>query len=265
MNILEEICIKKKESVSKSKKIISESSLLEEIKKKDPVKGFKKSLSISVENGFPGIIAEIKKGSPSKGIIKEDFNPARIAQEYSKGGASCISVLTDTPYFYGKNQDAIDVIKAVEIPVIRKDFMISEYQILETRALGCDCVLLILSILDDYQLKTLYDLSISLKMDVLIEAHSELEIERVQPYRNALIGINNRNLKNFSTDINNTIRLASKLPADTEIICESGISSLKDINYIASKGVNRFLIGEYLMKQKNIEKELSAITSIKIG
>ncbi len=232
------------------------------IKDLDKTLPFKKKLNQTLKLNKPAIIAEVKKASPSKGIIKSDYDPIKIAKLYEKGGASCISVLTDTPFFLGKNEDLVKIKENTNLPILRKDFILSEYQIIESRAIGSDCILLILSILTDYMCNKLLDLAKSYEMDVLVEVHDEYELDRAIKLDNILLGINNRNLKNFSVNLDNTINLALNVPNSHEIICESGITSLNDLRYILSKGIKRFLIGEFLIRQNNIESVTKSLCSL---
>ncbi len=264
MSILHKICKLKKEHINKKKLLISINELEKKALKAKQTRGFKKALSSSVSRGNPAIIAEIKKGSPSKGIIANIFNPKKIALNYKEGGVTCLSVLSDTPFFYGSDQDILDVRNTVDLPILRKDFILTEYQVYETRALGCDCILLILAILDDNTLKSLYTLSLELGMDVLLEIHDQSELYRALNFDKVMIGINNRNLNDFSVDINNTIVLYNDIPKSFDVISESGVSSKEDVIYTINSGIDRFLIGEYFMRKKNPIKAIKEITTIRL-
>ena len=204
------------------------------------------------------IIAEIKKASPSKGVIRADFDVASIAQIYEAHGASCLSVLTDTLYFQGLPEN-IAIAKAhSSLPVLRKDFIIDEYQIYESRTLGADCILLIVALLDDQQLLDYCTLAQELKMAVLVESHTQEEFERALVLPTPLMGVNNRDLHTFKTDIEISIRLSQLLPSDKTLICESGINTSEDIQYLQAHCIHKFLIGESLMRAPDIGRKLDA-------
>ena len=246
--MLTKIISTKRNEISQRKKDIPLSSLEGRIKSIPSPRGFKKSLLGSIERGVPAIIAECKKASPSKGVICQNYDPADIANQYEIGGASCISVLTDTDYFQGANQDLEAVKRACSLPILRKDFMIDPYQIVESRNLGADCILLIVACLSISQIKELSSLSYSLGMDVLIEAHNVEELEIAITIPDAIIGINNRNLKTFETDINTSIELRKQIPDSKLLVTESGIVSSEDIEALRENGINSFLVGEAFMK-----------------
>ena len=216
---------------------------------------FYKNLIKKSKNNY-GIIAEVKKASPSKGILRENFSPVEISKAYKEGGASCLSILTDQKFFKG-DLKYINLIKDnVDLPILRKDFIIDPIQIFESKINGADCILLIVACLEPKQMKTLYDLALSLKLDVLIEVHDLHELDlclKLDPY---LIGINNRNLKNMKTTIDTSIEIAQKVPNDILIVSESGINSREDLDYLSSNGINCFLIGETFMKSNNIKNKL---------
>ncbi len=216
---------------------------------------FYKNLSNKSKNNY-GIIAEVKKASPSKGILRENFSPVEISKAYKEGGASCLSILTDQIFFKGDLR-YINLIKdKVDLPILRKDFIIDPIQVFESKVNGADCILLIVACLEPKQMKTLYDLALSLKLDVLIEVHDLHELDlclKLDPY---LIGINNRNLKNMKTSIDTSIEIAQKVPNDILIVSESGINSREDLDYLSSNGINCFLIGETFMKSYNIKNKL---------
>lgn len=204
----------------------------------------------------PSIIAEIKKASPSKGLIRADFDVAKIARIYEQSGVSCLSVLTDQDFFQG-NPDYLALAKAnSKLPILRKDFIIDSYQIHESLALDADCILLIVALLDDQQLIDYCQLALSLGMAVLVESHSLDEFERALRLPTPLMGVNNRSLHTFKTDINTSIELAKYLPEDKILISESGINTRSDINFMQNAGINRFLIGESLMREKDIAAKL---------
>ena len=221
----------------------------------DRTRGFAEHLRQSSAAGT-AIIAEVKKGSPSKGIIREDFDPVAIACSYERGGASCLSVLTDEHYFYG-SLDYLGQIRAqVDLPLLRKDFIIDPYQVFQARVAGADAILLIVSALDDQQLLELAQLATELQLDTLLEVHDGAELERALSLPVDLIGINNRNLQTFVTDLGVTERLAQKIPAAQLAIAESGIHSRADIERLQRAGAGAFLIGESLMRESDIEGKL---------
>lgn len=253
MNTLEKICADKREHVAQKKARTSEAELIQRIAGVEKPRGFTAALrSASKGNGI-GIIAEIKKASPSKGLIRENFAPPVLAREYQAGGATCISVLTDTPYFQGEDSFLMAARGACTLPVLRKDFMIDAYQITESRALGADCILLIMAALSDAQAKELEDAAFDLGMDVLIEVHDEEELERALTHlRSPLLGVNNRNLKTLEVDLATSESLSARIPDDRIRICESGISTPADIARMKESGFQCFLIGESLMRQQDV-------------
>ena len=212
------------------------------------VRDFAGSLQKRIEIGDPAVIAECKKASPSKGLIRAHYDPAQIARSYSEGGATCLSVLTDERYFQGSDAHLVAARAACELPVIRKDFVIDSYQVYEARTLGADCILLIVACLDDRSLSELADVAANLGMDVLVEVHDRVELERALRIRTRLIGINNRDLKRFVTDITTTIGLLSDVPDDRLVITESGINTMDDIASLRARDVNAFLVGEAFMR-----------------
>ena len=205
---------------------------------------FKKSL----QNKAEAIIAEIKKASPSAGIISDNFDPVSKSKEYESFGASALSILTEEDYFLGNIQYLKDVKATTSLPILRKDFIVDEYQIYESKLIGADCILLIASILNDEELKNFSEIAERLKLDYIIEVHDEEELQRVQHFSNAIIGVNNRNLKTFDVDINNSVELKKIFEGENIFIAESGIKSKKDIEYLQQHNINVFLIGESLMK-----------------
>ena len=194
------------------------------------------------------IIAEIKKASPSAGIISDNFDPVSKSKEYESFGASALSILTEEDYFLGNIQHLIDVKAITSLPILRKDFIVDEYQIYESKLIGADCILLIASILNDEELKNFSEIAERLKLDYIIEVHDEEELQRVKHFSNAIIGVNNRNLKTFDVDINNSVELKKIFEGENIFIAESGIKSKKDIEYLQQHNINVFLIGESLMK-----------------
>ena len=205
------------------------------------------------------IIAEIKKASPSKGIFRKDFAPVDIAQSYEKCGASCISILTDEPSFQGKNEDLIAVRENSNIPILRKEFIFDEIQVYESRSIGSDCILIIMAALTNKEASFIESKALELGMDVILEIHNQEELDRALCMNSRLIGINNRDLNSFQTDLITTLNLAKQIPNDYTVISESGIFTRKDIELIMGCGVNSFLIGENFMKSKNIKNEFSKL------
>jgi indole-3-glycerol phosphate synthase len=251
-DVLERICADKREEVARRKKRTPLSHLVESAGRARPARRFREALARASAIGY-GLIAEIKRASPSKGIIRTDFDPARLARAYARGGATCLSVLTDTPYFEGADDHLIAARAAVELPVLRKDFMLEPYQIVESRALGADCVLLIMAALDDAMARDMENAAYSQGMDVLIEVHNEAELERALALRSPLIGINNRDLKTLKTDTATTLRLAPLVPDDRMVVAESGLYTRADLDAMAAAGARCFLIGESLMRQDDVE------------
>ena len=213
-----------------------------------PTRGFAAALERRVGRGNPGIVAEIKRASPSKGLIRDDFDAAWIAQSYEAGGAACLSVLTDQQFFQGGPEYLQAARDACTLPVIRKDFIISEYQVVEARAMGADALLLIVAALDDGQMRELNAQALELGLDVLVEVHDEQELERALRIEPRLLGVNNRDLNTFTTDLETTARLARLVPESALLVSESGIHTADNVAFIQSLGVNAFLIGEAFMK-----------------
>ena len=260
-NILQEIVKYKKVEIEESKKLISKESLEKEIKSAPHSKSFLGELVKKNEEGKAGIIAEVKKASPSKGVIRENFNHLQIARDYEKGGAACLSILTDNPSFQGSSQYLKDIRGITNLPILRKDFMIDVYQVYESRSWGADCILMIMKILDNKDLSKLVSVSKDLGMDILFEINSQEELERLLPFNPKMIGINNRNLENFETDIKNSIKIKKNIPDDILVISESGINNTEDIIHLGDHNINNFLIGESLMRSNNISVELNKLVN----
>ena len=251
-DILARICADKREHIAQIKRHRPLSAVLEAAYRCGPARGFADSLATRAAEGEYGLIAEIKRASPSKGLIRSDFVPARIARAYQEGGATCLSVLTDTPYFEGTDDHLVAARAAVDLPVLRKDFIIDPYQIVESRALGADCILLIMAILDDAMAREFEELAYTHGMDALIEVHDEAELERALALESPLIGINNRDLKSFAIDTETTRALAPKIPAGRVVISESGLTEPEDLVAMKEAGVTCFLIGESLMREEDV-------------
>ena len=245
MNILDEIVAKTKSKLEEKKQGLS----LEELSSKIDFENLKETnFKKSLQNKAEAIIAEIKKASPSAGIISDNFDPVLKSKEYESFGASALSILTEEDYFLGNIQYLMDVKATTSLPILRKDFIVDEYQIYESKLIGADCILLIASILNDEELKNFSEIAERLKLDYIIEVHDEEELQRVQHFSNAIIGVNNRNLKTFDVDINNSVELKKIFEGENIFIAESGIKSKKDIEYLKQHNINVFLIGESLMK-----------------
>ena len=245
MNILDEIVLKTKSKLEEKKQRLS----LEELSSKIDFENLKETnFKKSLQNKAEAIIAEIKKASPSAGIISDNFDPVLKSKEYESFGASALSILTEEDYFLGNIQYLMDVKATTSLPILRKDFIVDEYQIYESKLIGADCILLIASILNDEELKNFSEIAERLKLDYIIEVHDEEELQRVKHFSNAIIGVNNRNLKTFDVDINNSVELKKIFEGENVFIAESGIKSKKDIEYLQQHNINVFLIGESLMK-----------------
>ena len=249
--ILEKIKAYKLEEVAAAKAEVPLESLEAGAREAGPVRGFAEALRHAAQQGY-GLIAEIKKASPSKGLIRADFDPATLAQAYADGGAACLSVLTDTPSFQGAKEFLPQAREACDLPVLRKDFMYDPYQVVEARALGADCILIIMASVEDAQAAELEDAAMSWDMDVLIEVHNETELERAALLKSPMIGINNRDLNTFETTLDTTRHLSKLVPTDRMIVCESGLATREDLADMARYGARSFLIGETLMRSDDV-------------
>lgn len=258
-NILAKICDDKREHVAHCKSKRSLNLLEVSAREASPVRGFSDALASRAAAGQYGLIAEVKKASPSKGLIRADFDPVSIATAYETGGATCISVLTDVPYFQGSDDYLVVARNAVSLPVLRKDFMVDTYQVTEARALGADCILIIMAALDDVQAQDIELAALSYGMDCLIEVHDEDEMERALKLKSSLIGVNNRNLKTMEINLATTERLASMAPDDKTLVCESGIFTPEDLLRMSKVNANCFLVGESLMRKDDVAAATRAL------
>jgi indole-3-glycerol phosphate synthase len=251
-DVLAQICDRKRQHVKERKRLMPEATLLKRLDNAPPPRGFAAELERKSASGGYGLIAEIKKASPSKGLIRADFDPPALAGAYAAGGATCLSVLTDEPYFQGRDDYLIAARKAVPLPVLRKDFIIDQYQVIESRVLGADCILLIMACLND---ATAYELAAEAQghgMDVLVEVHDRAELHRALKLDTRLIGINNRDLKTLKVDLKTAETLAPLVPKDRIVVGESGLNTPNDLDRLAAAGARCFLVGESLMREKDV-------------
>ncbi len=251
-DVLDRICAEKRAHVGRSKAARSEAALLAAAAEAPPVRPFAAALERHLAQGRYGLIAEIKKASPSVGLIRADFDPAALARAYQAGGASCLSVLTDTPFFQGRDDDLRAARRTASVPVLRKDFILDPYQIVESRVIGADCVLLIMAALADAEAAELAAAAAEFGLDVLAEVHDRAELDRALLLGVRLIGVNNRNLKTLSVDLGTTERLAQQVPHDRIVVAESGIRSPADLDRLAAAGARCFLVGETLMREPDV-------------
>ncbi|HXP73691.1 MAG TPA: indole-3-glycerol phosphate synthase TrpC [Stellaceae bacterium] len=252
-DVLRRICETKRGEIARAKAERSLGEIERAARAAAPPRGFFATLKRAAAAGGYGLIAEIKRASPSAGLIRGDFDPATLARAYERGGAACLSVLTDAPYFQGKPDDLVAARGAVALPVLRKDFMLDPYQIAESRALGADCVLLILAALEDRQADELEAAAMGLGMDVLAEVHQRGELRRALRLKTPLIGINNRDLKSLKVDLATSEELAREISPERLVVSESGLHGPKDLARMASASVRCFLVGESLMRQSDVE------------
>jgi indole-3-glycerol phosphate synthase len=247
-DILRRILARKAEEVAERSARVVLTKIQERINAAPAPRGFVAALRARLAQKKPAVIAEIKKASPSKGVLRPNFEPIEIARSYERHGAACLSVLTDIDFFQGSDEYLQQVRSACALPVLRKDFTVDPYQVFEARALGADCILLIVAALDDTRLRELSKLAHELGMDVLVEVHDAAELERALPLNTAMLGINNRNLRTFETALDTTIRLLPMIPAERIVVTESGVLDPKDVALMQRHGVNAFLVGEAFMK-----------------
>ena len=252
MTILEQIIATKRDEVRARRAAVSTADLAARAAAQTPPRGFRAALDRTAAAGRHALIAEIKKASPSKGLIRADFDPPAHARAYAEGGATCLSVLTDAPYFQGDEAYLVAARAACDLPVLRKDFTVDPWQVLEARSIGADAILLIVSALDDACLAECEAAAIEQRLDVLVEVHDAAEMERAARLRSRLIGVNNRNLKTFEVDFRRTYDLMRHAPAGCTFVAESGLSTRADLDELAAHGVRCFLIGEALMRQADV-------------
>jgi len=251
-DILKKIEAYKREEIARAMKEHPRAQVEAEAETAPPPRGFFAALEAKISHGDYALIAEIKKASPSRGLIRSDFDPASLARAYAAGGATCLSVLTDKPSFQGSSDDLVAARSATPLPVIRKDFLYAAYQVAESRALGADCILIIMAAVDDKTARELYSAAVHWNMDTLLEVHDEKELDRALKLGSKLIGINNRDLRTFKTTLATTERLAPRIPKTHLPVGESGIFTPADLSRLANAGVKAFLVGESLMRQPDV-------------
>lgn len=258
-DVLKKIIARKWEEIEERKVHTSIEDLKRQIETASPVRGFQHAMQVTIAAGKAAVIAEVKKASPSKGVIRENFQPAEIAKSYEQGGAACLSVLTDRDYFQGHEDYLKEARAACDLPVIRKDFIVDPYQVYEARAMGADCILLIVSALADEQMLSLYTLAQDLGMDVLVETHDRQEMQRALALGATLLGVNNRNLRTFDVSLETTLDILDMLPEGALLVTESGIHTKDDVQLMQDNNVNAFLVGEAFMRAEQPGEKLSEL------
>jgi len=261
-DILAEICTRKRTHVAERKTVLPLSVLESRLAEASPPRGFAHALAATAETEGYGLICEIKKASPSKGLIRPDFHPSDLAADYERGGAACLSVLTDRPYFQGDDDYLQQARASAALPALRKDFMVDPYQIVESRVLGADAILLIMAALSDREARTMESLAHDLGMDVLVEVHDRAELDRALGLSSPLIGVNNRNLKTMDVSIDTFLSLAPHVPTDRLLVAESGLASTVDLQRCAEAGARAFLIGETFMRQSDVAGAVRAFRPV---
>jgi indole-3-glycerol phosphate synthase len=251
-DILKKIEIYKREEITRAKKARPRTDIEAAAEAAPPVRGFVAALSTKIAHGDYALIAEIKKASPSRGVIRADFDPPSLARDYAAGGATCLSILTDAPSFQGSPDYLVAARAATALPVLRKDFLYDPYQVAESRALGADCILIIMAAVDDKTARELYSAAVHWNMDTLVEVHNEAELDRALKLGSKLVGVNNRDLRTFETTLATTERLAPRLSKDHLLVSESGIFTPADLARLAAAGVRAFLVGESLMREPDV-------------
>ncbi|MFN3827552.1 MAG: indole-3-glycerol phosphate synthase TrpC [Micavibrio sp.] len=262
MSVLQKICDDKRDHVARCKQAAPQTDLESALKQQSPVRGFIKALRAKEADGLPALIAEIKKASPSVGVIREDFDPAQLAQAYKAGGAACLSILTDEPYFQGRTEYLQAGRAACDLPVLRKDFIVDPYQVYETRAMGADCMLIIMAALEDSLITDLYALATELGLDVLFEVHDHEELERALKQNPYMVGVNSRNLKTLKVDLQTAHDIGRAMPQNILRVAESGIHTHDDLSALKKAGFPAFLVGESLMRQPDVTSATRALLGI---
>ncbi len=258
-DVLKKIIARKWQEIDENQTKVSLVELQAQVAQMSATKGFVKALQAKTVTGLPGVIAEVKKASPSKGVLRDPFEPVEIARSYAAYGAACLSVLTDVDFFQGSDAYLKAIREAVDLPILRKDFMVDAYQVWEARAMGADCILLIVSALSDEKMAELYHLAKSLTMDVLIEVHDGDELARALKLDAQMVGINNRNLRTFEVTLETTLGLLDKIPHGTMIVTESGILAQADVALMRAKGIHSFLVGEAFMRADNPGQKMAEL------